>query len=528
MSRIPRRAIADLALAVSLAGLIVVGCTSNRPPTDEAPVSSKEEKPGPAESSKTEDSAKLFADWPSPVGALVISGQQDGYLEPCGCTEGQKGGLGRRFDLLQRLRTQGWPLAAIDLGSLAENPATDRGGPEEAKIKFSMALTALEAMNYDALALGAEDLKLGVADFITAIPNTLKGRPKVLSANVIPADGLDPDGFFRPSIQTTAGPIKLGITAVLDPASFAALNDDAKDMFLTFREPSAALPPILADLEKETDVQVLMVQGSPKVAEEYAKTYPGFDIVVATSEQPDPAKDPVLVNGGKTQVISVGRKGQYVGLVGFFRGDCPAIRYQRVMLGPRFKQAEPMRKLLDDDMQEIFRRARVVENYPRHPYLGGTPGASFAGAESCRACHPKTFEKWQSTKHAHAYDALLSNPRRKRDADAECVSCHVTGFRYDSGFQSAEVSAHLKGNQCENCHGPSSRHVEAPDDLDARKAIALTKQVADSTRLCLQCHDDDNSPKFKFEEDYPKIAHKGLDRYADPAVHRGAALKPAP
>ena len=528
MSRIPRRAVADMALALSLAALIVVGCTSKRPAPQTHPEGSKAGAPGPAKGEGGEGGSKLFADWPTPVGALVISGQQDGYLEPCGCTEGQKGGLGRRFDLFTRLRAQGWPLAAIDLGSLAQDPATDRGGPEEAKIKFGVALTALESMKYDALALGVDDLKLGVAEVITMIPNTLKGRPKVLSANVVPADGLDPEGYFRPSLRTTAGPIKLGVTAVLDPAAFASLNDDAKGALLTFREPAEALPPVLVDLEKDTDVQVLLVQGAPNVAEAYAKANPGFDIVVATSEQPDPPKDPVLVNGGKTQVVSVGRKGQYVGVLGFFRGDGPAVRYQRVMLGPRFTQAEPMRKLLDDDMQEIFRRARVVENYPRHAFLGGSPGATFIGAESCRSCHPNTFAKWQSTKHSHAYEALLSNPKRKRDADAECVSCHVTGFRYDSGFRSAEQSAHLKGNQCENCHGPASRHVEAPDDTDARKAIALTQQVADSTRLCLQCHDDDNSPKFKFEDDYPKIAHKGLDKYTDPAVHRAPTPKAAP
>src|SRR5436309_3560352 len=39
-----------------------------------------------------------IADWPKPVVALVITGQQMGYIEPCGCTglENQKGGLARR------------------------------------------------------------------------------------------------------------------------------------------------------------------------------------------------------------------------------------------------------------------------------------------------------------------------------------------------------------------------------------------------------------------------------------------------
>src|SRR4051794_27348604 len=46
------------------------------------------------------DPLRLFADWMAkpPAGVLIISGEQDGYLQPCGCTQGQLGGLGRRYD----------------------------------------------------------------------------------------------------------------------------------------------------------------------------------------------------------------------------------------------------------------------------------------------------------------------------------------------------------------------------------------------------------------------------------------------
>ena len=37
----------------------------------------------------------VFADWPRPQALLVITGELDGYIEPCGCTgkANQKGGL---------------------------------------------------------------------------------------------------------------------------------------------------------------------------------------------------------------------------------------------------------------------------------------------------------------------------------------------------------------------------------------------------------------------------------------------------
>ncbi len=83
----------------------------------------------------------------------------------------------------------------------------------------------------------------------------------------------------------------------------------------------------------------------------------------------------------------------------------------------------------------------------------------------------------------------------------------------------------MKGNQCENCHGPASKHVADPDNPAYHKAMALTPEKADKNRLCQGCHDGDNSPKFSFGTHYPLIAHKGLDDYKDPKVRIGITPK---
>src|SRR5688500_1185598 len=41
--------------------------------------------------------------WEKPAATLILSGEMRGYLEPCGCTAGQHGGLGRRADLIKKL-----------------------------------------------------------------------------------------------------------------------------------------------------------------------------------------------------------------------------------------------------------------------------------------------------------------------------------------------------------------------------------------------------------------------------------------
>src|SRR5262245_27409076 len=73
----------------------------------------KKEKPDPVAVN-----GPIFVGWPKPDVALVFTGEQNGYLEPCGCAglENQKGGLRRRFTFLKGLRAKGWPVVAMDLG----------------------------------------------------------------------------------------------------------------------------------------------------------------------------------------------------------------------------------------------------------------------------------------------------------------------------------------------------------------------------------------------------------------------------
>ena len=527
MSRTSHRPMAVLGLVAAL--LADVGCSS-RIETSQGTGTGTTTAPSTPKSSAARGdvgAGKLFGDWPTPAGALIVSGEQDGYLEPCGCTSGQQGGLRRRFELVARLLDRGWPLTLIDLGSLIKDPATARGGPDQVKIKLVVSLNALGLMKYDALALSAEDLKVGVGEALGQFLN-LGERPKVVVANVS-ATGFE--AVMPPSLRTSAGPLKVGITAVLDPDAFRSIKDADKDALLAIKPPAEALPAVLADLKKDTDVQVLMVQGAPERARALAEAFPDFDVVVGTSRFADPAADPERLNGGKTMLVTVGHKGKYVGVVGLFRDPNQPLRYRRVSLDHRFDgPAEPMRKLIEEEFQHMLEREHVVENYPRHAYVGGTPGATFVGAETCKSCHPNTFNKWASTRHARAFEDIVHDPKGVRSDhqfDAECVSCHTTGFEYTSGWQSAEKTSYLKGNQCENCHGPASKHVSDPGNPEFRKAIARTAADADRNRFCIRCHDEDNSPHFEFATYWGQIAHKGLDTYTDAKVRRGPAPKVA-
>jgi Cytochrome c554 and c-prime len=532
MTRIGFRPWAGLALSVAVLGY--VGCSSSSP-TSSSPASPAKggsagagSKGSPSDGAGGSDS-KLLANLGNPAAVLVLTGEMDGYLEPCGCTDGQIGGLIRRYDFFERLRKQNLPMASLDLGSLTKDPAVARGGFDQAKLKFDHSVKALKLLDYSALALSAEDMKLGVNEALGLFLNSLGDKTKIVVANVPAPAGYE--SMFQSSMVVPAGPVKVGVTAVIDPKALETLNDPDKGQLTEkLKRPSDVLPGVLAELESKSDYQVLMVQGPPALAKSLAEAYPGFDIVVATSEYLDPLKhDPEMLNGGKTMLVTVGHKGKYVGVFGFNPSESERLRYYLVTLSTRYDgPATAMKKLIEDEYRDSLRAMKTVENIPRRDYVSSVSGATFVGAENCKSCHPNTYLKWSTTKHAQAFEALaVRDPKPNVKFDAECVTCHTTGFEYNTGWVSEEKTPYLKGNQCENCHGPGSKHVAEPDNKDFRKAMALTPEQAEKNRLCLGCHDGDNSPHFEMAKFYGQIAHKGLDDYKDPKVHRGITPKMA-
>jgi hypothetical protein len=532
MTRSSLRPMASVGLVAAV--LTYVGCSKSYETVEQKKTAESASKPTvdvskqpPPGNSGAEKTPKIIADWSAkpPAGILLISGEQDGYPDPCGCTEGQLGGLGRRYHFLEMLEAKGWPVAKIDLGNLIHFRGDSRGGPKQEKIKFEIILQALTAMKYDAVAVGPEDLKLpeqGATELLATLLNA--PETKFLAANVKPVEeGLA--STIGSTKITKVGPVTVGITAVLDPASFRELQN-ADPTLLAVKSPDEVIPGVLAELTKSAQVRVLMVQGPHEEAKRLAEKFPGFDLVVGTSKFEDPDEHAETINGGKTLLVNnIGKKGKYVGVVGFFPGQSPMLQFRRQPLDSRnFRQAEPMRKLIDETYQQRLKDEGVVETFTRFANGQGPPGATYIGAQACQTCHPKTYEKWTTTKHAKAFEPLL-NPKRNRVYDAECISCHTTGFGYTSGWVSAEKTPLLKGNQCENCHGPASLHASEPDNATYRQKMHLSAEEADRTNFCTKCHDVDNDHTYNFASSYAQIFHKGLDTFDDPKVHQGLPAK---
>ena len=85
----------------------------------------------------------MFPEWPKPLLAFVVTGEQFGYFEPCGCTANQLGGMARRAGLFSKIESLGWTVRGVDVGGLSR-----RSGPQ-AQIKFETMLEALREMKSD-------------------------------------------------------------------------------------------------------------------------------------------------------------------------------------------------------------------------------------------------------------------------------------------------------------------------------------------------------------------------------------------
>lgn len=448
----------------------------------------------------------LFADWPKPELLIVVSGEQLGYIEPCGCAglENQKGGLSRRHTLLKKLAADGWPLAAFDLGNQVQ-----RFGPQQ-EIKFHITVEALRTMGYAAVGFGPDDLRLPAGEVISDAASDDNG---FVAANVSLLGFEEAVPKFR---IIERGGRRLAVTAILGQRAWQKVTNDE----LAYVPAADALRSIVPKMRAQADTLVLLSHATPDESKVLAQEFKDFKLVVTAGGYDEPPAEPTPIEGTGAWLIEVGHKGMYVAAIGLYADPARPLRYQRVPLDKRFVASPQMHDLMVAYQGQL--RDRGFDGLGLQP-VAHPSGRKFVGSQACADCHTKAFEVWSKTPHAHATETLVKlDPPRQ--FDAECVSCHATGwdaqkfFPFASGFVSLDKTPLLKANGCENCHGPGSAHAAAElgevavNDLEKGKLREQMRlPLAATERSCMTCHDHDNSPEFNFETYWPKVEHRGKD-----------------
>ena len=66
-----------------------------------------------------------------------------GYIQKCGCSHPQKGGLERRYNFIQSLKDRGWEVVGLDVGDVPR-PLPYTPTPEQTLAKYEMAMQAMK------------------------------------------------------------------------------------------------------------------------------------------------------------------------------------------------------------------------------------------------------------------------------------------------------------------------------------------------------------------------------------------------
>ena len=444
------------------------------------------------------DKQVLFERWPQdrkPDLVLVLSGQMHGYLQKCGCSNPQKGGLERRYNFIESLKARGWEVIGLDLGDVP-HPLPYTPTNQQTLTKYETAMQAMKLMGYKATAVGQEELAMPLLDALSKY-TLQKGNeyPKVHAANVgNPEDfpGADGSALTKSDVIATRSGIKVGVIGVAG----AEVVQKGTDRTVKFSPNAGAVVAntLKGWAAKGPDVKVLLYQGpldwtepgtGKKVdARAAAEAFPDFHIVLCkTPEGSDAPDHPTVVTHedpktkkvvGSTMICQVGQRGQNVGVVGIFKGPTGTdVFYQRVVMNPEFETApekeagHPVLKLLQeyaDTVRDNDYMSDMARRKKSHPVqaLAKHEKAAFVGDAGCAACHQAELNVWQKTGHAKAYNALavVAKHPKGRNFDGECIVCHTVGYEYKTGYLNPKATPNLMNVQCEACHGPASLHVD--------------------------------------------------------------------
>jgi len=409
------------------------------------------------------------------VVTLIISGDTAGWIVPCGCTSNQSGGLPRRSTFISETRQDG-PVIVADAGG-----APGGISPYD-RARFEAILEGELAMGIAAHNLGGPEILLGVNYLRTVAANR---HVPFISAN---AKDTHDRLIVEPYRIVEAGGSRIILIGVaeLHYGNFDSLDwqlDDPRNAVLTALDQAAG----------KFDRAVVLAHLDEVALRKLAAELPEVDAVIGgpTGQSLAPTRL------GQVIVASATNKGKFVVTL-----PLAADRKQTV---PQAEVIELSSKFSDDPVQidnvrafrkELGRRDFSAAQTGLAARSSGPASKGFqvAGTDSCRKCHADEFAAWNDSKHAQAWQTLVSD---EVHVDPACQLCHTTGYGQPGGFESLSKSAARTAVGCESCHGPSQAHADRPKQ---RTPFAAREQ-------CRSCHDHENSPRFDFDTYWKKVAH---------------------
>ncbi len=405
---------------------------------------------------------------------IIYSGNLDGELEPCGCSEaGDLGGILRRASKIQELRRQNPSLFLISSGGLLANAS-----PRD-RLKSEYILKGIAAMDYDAIGLQWRDLSYGV-DFIKKIP-----LPWVVT-------NWRGQAVFPSRKDLEHGEVRMAFFAWLNPedSPFRQMRGDHNPV-------NAPVEQLENTLRETREKGVLTVLSFPESLERVAESMAldNVDILIVQSAY---EKYGQPRQHGKTLVLQPGSRGMRLGRVNLQidnKGSIASWRHEVIPL-PESVPDAPFLKTWYDEYNAGVKAAYLASVEKRKQLQSGQ--SPYTGSEACQGCHEKPYTIWRASPHAAAFEKL---EEVGKSFDPDCIVCHTVGFEKPGGYIDARLTMHLLDVQCESCHGAGRAHVESQGRL------ATPNAGWPREKICNQCHTQPHSPGFDFDSYWARIAH---------------------
>lgn len=410
---------------------------------------------------------------------IVFSGEETGNLEPCGCYEGQIGGISRRYTFIDSFRGKKDVILPVSLGDLPKTV----GRQEE--IKMEIFCRAIGEMDYILHNLGEKDIEIGpqLLNYLSYTNKTV-----FLSSNIQLVDSfpLKVNSYVLKECFVSGHTLKIAFLGIL---SKSLLNNNVLE-YLNAKDPVQTLKPLVKQLQEKVNLIVLLSHAPFAESIEIAKRFPEIGLIITGHNIEEPADSIAYVNN--TPIVSPGIDGKHFGIARYSVNNSELERKSVgvIPLDSNYKDSPEMISLLKE-YQQILADEDLLSKIPQAPLSNGL---SYVGSSTCGICHKIVYEHWNKTTHGTAYDTLV---RKGYQYDPECIKCHTTGYGYVSGFLTHENNSSLINVGCESCHGAGSRHL---------KYVAEPYGVTDESN-CETCHESEHSPKFQYGEYWKKIKH---------------------
>lgn len=357
----------------------------------------------------------------------------------------------------------------------------------------------------DAVGLSDRDLKFGLAYLKSQVKRT---QLPVVCANLIDKRTKQP--AFPPYLITSVGNVKVGVVGLLsDKVDLGPARDS-----LAVQEPQMVAKRLIPEMRKKGATVIVLLSQLGKVeSEDLVTAVDGVDAVIVGRNVPMLQKGRLIKN---TVACYGGEQGQYLGRTLLTLGAGNKVvtsENETFILGPEVGEKPEIASLVKDFEDKFNEKLRKVEMQRAAEQVSkaaqDTPDR-YIGTEVCQRCHSSQSEQWKSTKHAHAWQTLVD---AKKDANPDCIPCHVVGYQKPGGFSVAGQGVPKMANVgCENCHGMGSQH---------EAFASVPRKVGEAT--CLTCHTSSNSPTFNYANYLPHVMHQFAGKLPELPKHESSA-----